>query len=138
MDDTGALLRLDGTTVRKHLRTAARGTGGSAPPPSEGDAALLAALGPALSAAKEPPSRPASTRCPEPDVVAALAASQLDGPLLLAEIDHAADCPSCLARLVALRRAGAAPPAAVEARSPWPVVLGAAVGLAAAAWYLLR
>ena len=137
IDEAGALMRLDAATVRKHLRTAARGLGAHAPPPSEGDAALLAALAPALAAAREPPSRPSSKRCPEADVAAALAFSQLDGPLMLAEIDHAADCPSCLVRLVALRRAGAQPAAPEAARSPWPVVIGVAVGLGAAVWYLV-
>ena len=137
IDDAGALLRLDGLTVRKHLRNAARGLGGTTPPPSEGDAALLAALAPALAAAREPPTRPSSKHCPAADVAAALAAGVLDGPLLLAEIDHVADCPACLARLVALRRAGAAPAAQDAARSPWPVVIGVAVGLGAALWYLV-
>lgn len=137
-DEAGALLRLDGPTVRKHLRSALRGLDAAVPIASDGDAALLAALAPVLAAARETPSRAPSKGCPAAEVAAALAAQRLDGPLLLAEVEHTADCPSCLARLLALRRAGpspaeAAPPAA---RSPWPVVLGAAVGLAAAAWYL--
>src|SRR5437867_2333689 len=79
IDDAGAVLRLDAATVRKHLRTAVRELGGAAPPPSEGDAALIAALAPALAAARETSSRAPSTRCPEPDVLAALATSRLDG-----------------------------------------------------------
>jgi hypothetical protein len=138
LQEASELLRLDAPTMRKRLRTAARRFGASPPPPEEGDAALLAALEPALAAAREPPSRPSSKRCPEDDVAAALAASMLDGPLLLAEIDHAADCPSCLARLVALRRSGAQPAALAAARSPWPVVIGVAVGLCAVVWYLTR
>src|SRR5262249_37759310 len=138
IDEAGQVLRLDGATVRKHLRTAARELGAAAPPPSEGDAALLSALAPALAAAREPPSRPSSKSCPDADVAAALAAAPLHGPLRRAGIDHAADCPSCLARLVALRRGGSPAPADQEpaARSPWPVVIGALTGLAAAVWYL--
>ena len=137
IDDAGAILRLDGPTVRKHLRTAGRGLGVATPPPSEADAALLAALAPALAEAKKPPSRLSSKRCPGPDVAAALAAAQLDGPLMLAEIDHAADCPRCLTQLVALRRAGARPADPAAARKPvWPVLLGTAIGLGAAGWYL--
>jgi hypothetical protein len=140
IDAAGELLRVDGATVRKHLRTAARGVGASAPPPSEGDPALLTALAPAVLAAREPPVRAPSTACPDDDVVAALAGGRLDGPLLLAEIEHAADCPACLTKLVAAR-ASNAPPAAVASpprRSPWPAVLGAALGLAAACWWLFR
>jgi hypothetical protein len=140
IDDAGALLRLDGATVRKHLRNAARGLGGTTPPPSEGDAALLAALAPALAAGREPPSKAPAKPCPDDDVADALATFGLDGPLMLAEAEHAADCPKCLARLVAMRKSGAtaasvaAPPAARP--SPWPLVVGVAVGVALALWYL--
>jgi hypothetical protein len=137
LKDAAELMRLDAPTMRKRLRTAARRFGASPPPPDEGDAALLAALAPALAAAGEPATKPSSKHCPAPDVAAALAAGQLDGPLMLAEIDHAADCPACLSRLVALRRAGVQPAPREAARSPWPIVIGAAAGLGAAVWYLL-
>jgi hypothetical protein len=141
IDDAGALLRLDGPTIRKHLRNAARGLGGTTPPPSEGDAALLAALAPALAAGREPPARAPSKPCPADDVADALATCGLDGPLMLAEAEHAADCPTCLARLVATRKSGAkaAPVAPAAApRSPWPLVVGVLVGIGAALWYLFR
>jgi hypothetical protein len=140
IDEAGALLRVDGATVRKHLRTAVRRLGGSVVGPAGDWSALEAALEPALVVAREPPVRKPATSCPTPDVLEALATFGLDGPLMLAEIEHAADCPSCLARLVALRKAGAAPPPAAPPAAPpsrWPVVVGALVGLAAAAWYLL-
>ncbi len=138
-DEAGALMRLDGPTVRRHLRAALRGIDAAVPLGSDGDDALLAALAPVLAAVREPPSRAPSTRCPSPDVASALATLRLDGPLLLAEIEHAADCPACLTRLLALHRAGPAPAAeaAPATSSPWPVVIGTAVGVAAAAWYLL-
>jgi hypothetical protein len=143
IDEAGVVLRLDGDTVRKHLRTAARKLGGSAPPPSEGDAGLLAALVPALEAARLTPVRAPSTPCPATEVADALAAGALDGPLMLAEAEHAADCAACLVRLVAARKAGvSAPPAARVAVRPmaalWPLVVAGAAGLALAAWFLLR
>jgi hypothetical protein len=136
LPEAAGLMRIDAPTMRKRLRMAARRFGASPPVPEEGDAALVAALAPAVAAAREPPTRTPSKKCPGADVAAALAASLLDGPLLLAEIDHAADCPACLARLVALRRGGAPQPASAPPRPMWPVVLGVAIGLAAAAWYL--
>jgi hypothetical protein len=141
IDEAGSVLRLDGPTVRKHLRSAGRGLDVATPPPSEGDAALLAALAPALAAGREAPVRPPSMPCPAPDVAAALAAGQLDGPLMLPEAEHAADCAACLARLVAGRKAGIQPAAVVAAgrrASRWPLVVGVAVGLAAAAWWLFN
>jgi hypothetical protein len=139
-DEAGALMRLDGPTVRRHLRSALRDLSAAVPLATDGDAALLAALAPVLAAVREPPSRAPSKRCPDADVAAALATLRLDGPLLLAEIEHAADCPACLARLIALHRAGptAADVPASATTSPWSVVIGVAVGVAAAAWYLLR
>lgn len=138
-DEAGALMRIDGATVRRHLRSALRGLEAAVPLATDGDAALLAALTPVLAAVREAPSRAPSKGCPSPDVAAALATQRLDGPLLLAEIEHAADCPACLTRLLALHRAGPTPADASPPRttSPWPVVIGVAVGLAAAAWYLL-
>lgn len=137
-DEAGALMRLDGPTVRRHLRSALRGIEAAVPLAADGDAALVAALSPVLAAVRETPTRTPSKGCPSADVAAALAGQRLDGPLLLAEIEHAADCPACLTRLVALHRAGPVPadaPPTAE-RSPWPVVIGVAAGLAAAAWYL--
>jgi len=142
VDEAAAVLRVDGDTARKHLRTAVRRLGGSVVAPAGGWEALDAALTPHLAAGREPPVKKPATPCPTPDVADALAASRLDGPLMLAEIEHAADCPACLARLVATRKSGVEPAADVAStakrKSPWPVVVGVAVGLAAAAWYLLR
>lgn len=140
IDDAAAVMRLDGSTARKHLRTAIRSLGASAPPPSEGDAALLAAATPLFPAARAAPHRAPAKPCPAEDVAAALAAGRLDGPLMLAEMEHAADCPACLARLVARRAQGptaeeSPPPAA--SRRVWPVLL--AVALAAVlVWWMLR
>ncbi len=140
IDEAGALLRLDVDTTRKHLRTAVRRLGGSVVTPAGGWEALDAALAVYLPAGRDPPLRKPATPCPEAGVAAALAAIELDGPLLLAEAEHAADCPACLARLVAARKAGVQPTVATPEtkRSPWPVVVGVVVGLAAAAWWLLR
>jgi hypothetical protein len=103
-DEAAAVLRLDGAVLKKHLRTAVREISGTSPPPSAGDAALLSALEPCLALAREA-STGVPRRCPGPDVAAALAAHRLDGPLLLAEIEHAADCRPCMDRLVRLLRA---------------------------------
>jgi hypothetical protein len=142
IDEAGSVLRLDGPTVRKHLRTAVRRLGGSVVSPQGGYEELMAALGPALEAGRVAPVRAPSTPCPAPDVADALAAGALDGPLMLAEAEHAADCPTCLARLVAARKAGiAAPPPAHVAVRPmpalWPLVVATAAGIALAAWFLL-
>jgi len=141
IDDAATVMRLDGATARKHLRTAVRALGGSAPPPSEGDAGLLAAAAPLFPAARAAPGRAPSTPCPAPDVATALAAGRLDGPLMLAEMEHTADCPACLARLVAERAQGIPPEAARAAAAPrtiWPAVLVVAVVIAVAAWLALR
>lgn len=139
VDEAGLLMRLPGPKVRQHLRTAGRRLGIPALSYADGDAPFLAALAPALAAAREPPSRPSSKRCPDADVAAALAALQLDGPLMLAEIDHVADCPACLARLIELRRTAGepAPHDAPAAKIPWLVIVGVAAAVAAA-WFLLR
>jgi hypothetical protein len=140
IDDAAAVMRLDGPTARKHLRTAVRSLGAAAPPPSEGDAALLAAAEALFPAARAAPHRTPAKPCPAEDVAAALAAGRLDGPLMLAEMEHAADCPACLARLVALRAQGEQPaPRRPAARAAlWPIVLVAGAALAAVAWWVLR
>src|SRR5262245_30996634 len=141
IDDAAAVMRLDGATARKHLRTAVRALGASAPPPSEGDAALLAAATPLFAAARAAPHRKPATPCPAEDVATELAAGRLDGPLMLAEMEHTADCPPCLARLVAARAKGtppAAAPAPVASRPLWPALLVVALVIAAAAWWMLR
>jgi hypothetical protein len=140
IDDAAAVMRLDGATARKHLRTAVRALGTAAPPPSEGDAALLAAAAPLFPAARAAPNRAPAKPCPAADVAAALAAGALDGPLMLAEMEHAADCPACLARLVALRARGA-PPAAAPPRPArrvhLPALLAVTAVIAALAWWIL-
>jgi hypothetical protein len=140
IDDAATVMRLDGATARKHLRTAVRALGASAPPPSEGDAALLAAAGPLFHSARAGMHRAPAKPCPDEDVAAALAGGLLDGPLMLAEIEHAADCTACLARLVAQRGRGV--PAAATRPPPrsrpiWPVLVAAAI-VTAVAWWLLR
>ena len=141
IDDAAAVMRLDGPTARKHLRTAVRSLGGAAPPPSEGDAPLLAAAEPLFAAAREGLHRAPPKPCPAEDVAAALAAGALDGPLMLAEMEHAADCPACLARLVALRAQGAQPAAAPPRparRVHLPALLAVTAVVAALAWWILR
>jgi hypothetical protein len=101
LEAAAAQLKLDPATLRKHLRTALRELAGSAPPPAAGDAALDAALLELLPAARVPSARTPSRACPGADVADALARGRLDGPLLLGEIEHAADCPACLAGLIA-------------------------------------
>ena len=101
--------------------------------------AVTRALGPLLEAARRPSGRIPTTRCPAADVLRALAAGKLDGPLLLATVDHAADCGECL-RHVADALEGAFPE--VEARPPGrkggvlTAVIGIAIGTALALWYL--
>jgi hypothetical protein len=141
IDGAAAVMRLDGPTARKHLRTAVRSLGAAPPSPSEGDAALLAAAAPLFVAAREAPHRAPGKPCPAEDVATELAAGRLDGPLMLAEMEHAADCPACLARLVAMRAQGispAAPPAPAASRPLWPALFVVAVAIAVAAWMILR
>jgi hypothetical protein len=140
IDDAAAVMRLDGPTARKHLRTAVRSLGAAAPLPSEGDAALLAAAEPLFAVARQAPHRVPAKPCPAADVATELAAGRLDGPLMLAEMEHTADCPACLARLVASRAGGVAPAAAAlpASRPIWPALLVVAIAIAAAAWWMLR
>ncbi|MCG3133461.1 MAG: hypothetical protein HMLKMBBP_00629 [Planctomycetes bacterium] len=142
-DEAGDVLRVDGATARKHVRTVIRLTGGSPPAASADDDALRAALAPALAAAAaSPPARPRAIRCPEDSVAAELASARLDAALMLPHAEHAADCPACMARLVRFRRGGA--PAAVSGHADAPppervdVVfwLGVAAGVAVALAYL--
>lgn len=148
-DEAAALLHVDGPTIRKHLWTAVRMTGGIPPVRAAGDAVLAEALARVLAIAATPPARAPGTACPSPEVAAALAAGALDGPLLLAEAEHAADCRTCLGALVAARRAPGAAPVRpggetdpVAAPPPrrgvdWVVVAGAAAGLAAFVLYVV-
>jgi hypothetical protein len=140
-DDAAEVLRADGETARKHLRTVVRATGASPPPPSSGDDALRAALAPALELAARPPARVPGTQCPPPDIAADLALGRLDGPLMLATAEHAADCPACLAALARTRRSpppgpAAAPPPPARGIDA-PLVVGALAGIALVVWYLL-
>jgi len=141
-DEAGLVLRLDGPTVRKHLWTAVRRSGAIPPVRAAGDEVLAAAVAPVLALAAEPPRRAPSTACSEESVARALAEGALDGPLLLAEAEHVADCPACLVRLVAHRRSPRAAdgaPSPIARRSGWPVVLGAIAGVAVVvAYFLLR
>ncbi len=141
IDDVARILREDAAAVRRHLRAAMRSAGSSPPPPAAGDAALDAALGPLLELARRPPTRTPATACPAPDITAALAHGQLDGPPMLALAEHAADCPECLRRVVAAARCGSSAQAVTDARRPrashpWAIGLGATIGIAAAIWYL--
>jgi len=90
----------DRSAVRKHLRVAAHAWGVTLPPAGASDDELLAALEPVLAAARSAPGKAPSTRCPAGDVLAALAGGALDGPLLLAALDHVADCASCLGQVL--------------------------------------
>ena len=65
VDAVAEVLREDGPTVRKHLRSVVRSTGGDPPPASASDEVLLATLLPALALAKTPPARVPALRCPE-------------------------------------------------------------------------
>ena len=133
-EEAGSILRLDAETVRRHLRSAVREVCGAPPSPALGDETLLAALEPALRA---PSQRRPSTACPSADVAQALADGSLDGPLLLAEAEHAADCAACRTALVARRRAGPSPAAPGPEPSRRALWIGVAIGSAAATWALL-
>jgi hypothetical protein len=136
LDEAAALLRMETDVARNHLRRALRVAGVAVPDRSLGDAALAAAMAAAYPAETTATQRVPGRGCPGDDVAAALATGVLDGPLLLAEIEHAADCPACLERLLALRRAPVpAPPPPAPGRL-WPALLGAALGVAAAVVYL--
>jgi len=99
LDRVAALLADDLAAVRKHLRVAAAAADLPAPAPDADEGAVRAALDPLLAAARTAVRAP-STRCPAPDVLATLASGGLDGPLLLAELDHVADCGTCLAAVL--------------------------------------
>lgn len=151
-DDVDPLLKLDGPSARNALRavvriiprSAAAPSGPPPPPRAAGDDALRAALAPALALAATPPGRASGTACPSTEIVGDLALGRLDGPLMLAEAEHAADCPACMARVVALRRAGPAASPAASAPSPArgidvPLVVGALVGVGIVAlwWFVI-
>lgn len=107
------LLKTDAAGLAKQLRTAARLGGCPAPAPQADETALRTALAPLLAAERDTRSeRRPTTRCPQRDVLDALSAGRLDGPLLLAQLDHLADCRACLAHVLDERAgeaAGAAP-----------------------------
>src|SRR6185436_5806653 len=101
---------------------------------SAGDDALRAALGPALALAAAPPGRVPGTACPSPEIAGDLALGRLDGPLMLAEAEHVADCAACMARVVTDRRAGPGASPAASAPPPargidLPLVIGIALGV---------
>lgn len=126
-----AILGAERAVVEKHVRSAVRAAGGQSPPPGADDATLLAALG------ADTPDGPApSTACPDDDVVGTLAHGLLDGPLLLATAEHAADCAGCMERV--LRARDADPP---SPRRPGggghPVLLVLVLALAALAGLFL-
>lgn len=131
------------------LRRTVRMAGGPPLVATSGDERLRAALAPLVERAKAPPVRTPGTQCPAPEILSALALGRLDGPLMLAEAEHVADCPPCMAALVAVRRApqpaagaesssasGSSAPAPVRRGFDLPLVLGVLAGLAVAVWYL--
>lgn len=142
LDAIDAVLHTGGDSGRNALRTVVRWFVGPPPPRAGGDAALLPLLAKPLEMARTtPPGRRPGTACPSADILRELAHGRLDGPLMLAEAEHAADCPACMATVVA---AAASPAAGSKPASPprrgidAPLVLGALAGLAiVAAWLLL-
>ena len=100
LDRIAALLRATRAEAEKHLRVAARQTGCKAVGPGADDGAWRTALSDVLEQAGGQSSRTPSTRCPSSSVLRAVAAEQLDGPLLLAQLDHLADCDPCLASVL--------------------------------------
>jgi hypothetical protein len=147
-DDVAEVLRMGGdegggsAAGARLLRRVVRAAGGPPLTEASGDEALRRALAPALDAARTPPARRPGTACPSPDVLRALALGRLDGPLMLAEAEHAADCPVCMTGLVAARRSPEDPVPAGPSTPPplvrWdlPLVVGALAGLAAVVGYL--
>lgn len=153
--EVASVLRVDGRDGEedpggapgaRHLRRIVRSLGGPPLTAASGDDALRAALAPALAAAAATPSaRRPGTVCPTADILRELALGRLDGPLMLAEAEHAADCPACMAGLVAARRAGdgdaGLTPSIRTAPRPlvrWdvPLVLGVLAGVGLVAAYL--
>ncbi len=131
-----ALLDAPEADALQHLRAALRGCGVTPPAPVRPESELWTALDPLLEAARRAPRRPPSTACPGADVLAAVGSPEIHGPLLLATLDHAADCPACLRAVLAAdpEPTAATPPAPTHGKLE--LILGAAVGLAAALWYL--
>jgi hypothetical protein len=134
------LLKADAAELAKQFRTAARLAGCRPPPPGADEGSVRAALAPLLTAelAAAGDRRP-TTRCPHDDVLEALSDGRLDGPLLLAQIDHLADCRTCLATVLGGRpqvggeRTRAAPPARRGGCAPMVVSV-----IALTAWALWR
>lgn len=96
LDELARLLRAPRSDVEKHLRVAARALGAAPCAPGSDGSAWHAALGAALVGASTNWDRAPSTRCPAASVLRAVAHGELDGPLLLAQLDHLADCTPCL------------------------------------------
>jgi len=118
-DDVDALLRVEEGHARNPLRAAVRRFVGPPPARAVGDDGLRGALAPVMEMARTPPGRKPATRCPSADIARELARGGLDGPLLLAQAEHAADCPACMARLVAART-GAVPEGGLVADAEVP------------------
>ncbi len=139
--DLARVLRADDTTIAKHLRVGLAAIGAPPPPPGATETALLAAVEPLVAAARRPPGRTPSTTCLSDDVSAALAAGALDGPLLLAEAEHVADCPACLERIASFTVTEAPAPVAIAPRRGLDVVVTIVCALVVAVllvWFALR
>lgn len=87
----GRLTRLPPERIEKALRVALAARGLPAPAPSEGQEALCAAAATLVADTGGAPTTP----CPSEAVLAAGWAGRLDGPLLLATVEHLADCGTC-------------------------------------------
>jgi hypothetical protein len=117
LEQSGALLALDAPETARRLRAALVRAGRTAPAAADPDA-LLSSAADLVAAAGEPPARAPSTPCLSDGVAASLGRVELAGPLLLAAAEHVADCPSCLARALALRAAAPQDRDAVAPRRP--------------------
>ncbi|MCE9636348.1 MAG: hypothetical protein K8T90_11650 [Planctomycetes bacterium] len=139
-DAIDAVLHTGGDSGRNALRTVVRWFVGPPPARSGGDGALLPLLAKPLEMARTtPPGRRSGTACPSADILRELALGRLDGPLMLAAAEHAADCSTCMLAVVrAAAEPAAAPPQAPRARGfDAPLVLGILAGTALAVAYLL-
>jgi len=137
LGEAAALVGLDEAEAAKRLRSAASRAGSPAPGAAAGTPALLDALRPLVERAVAPPARPPATACLADDVASSLAHARLAGPLLLASAEHAADCPSCLRRVLALRQEAHVDVAAAAPRRPRAAAAVLLVALVIAALLLL-